>query len=151
MDRINYHELASQARTDGMEQFAVGAVIKINDKFLLLERNPDDFLGGLVEIPGGKIDQNESIEDALIREVLEETSLTVTKIIKYLESFDYLSGTSKKTRIFNFLVQTAEDKIKINPDEHINFFLKNYDEIIKERLNISNECMKIIETADRLK
>ena len=34
-------------------------------------------LGGLWEFPGGKIEKNESRENAVIREVFEETSLSI--------------------------------------------------------------------------
>jgi 8-oxo-dGTP diphosphatase len=44
---------------------------------------------------------------ALIREVKEETGLTVTGIPDQLGSFDYWSGTGKRSRQFNFVVDVA--------------------------------------------
>ncbi|MCF8090160.1 MAG: (deoxy)nucleoside triphosphate pyrophosphohydrolase, partial [Desulfotignum sp.] len=53
-----------------------GIVIK-NNKLLITQRNPDGLLGGLWEFPGGKVEKNETAEAACIREIKEETGLTV--------------------------------------------------------------------------
>lgn len=55
---------------------AVG-VVKKGDKLLITQRKPDGLLGGLWEFPGGKIEDGETAESACIREIKEETDLTV--------------------------------------------------------------------------
>ena len=45
---------------------------------------------------------------ALAREVAEETGLRVTRVEKFLWYFDYRSGSGKRTRQFNFLVEAFE-------------------------------------------
>jgi len=58
---------------------AVGALISDpNGQLLLLVRGKDPGKG-MLGVPGGFVDPGESLEEALIREVLEETSLTVTR------------------------------------------------------------------------
>ena len=54
-----------------------GAIIKKNDKYLIGRRGPNEKSPGLWEFPGGKIEKNESRENAVIREVFEETSLSI--------------------------------------------------------------------------
>ncbi len=46
-------------------------------KLLIGRRRDDQMLGGLWEFPGGKIESGESPEQAAVREVAEETALTV--------------------------------------------------------------------------
>lgn len=50
----------------------VGAVIVENGKILCAQRGPDKVLPALWEFPGGKIESDETPEQALIREIREE-------------------------------------------------------------------------------
>ena len=95
--------LTNDAQEDGVQQLVVGAIVHHDDKVLLLKRPQDDFMGGILELPSGKV-ENESLDEALHREVNEETGLRVSNITDYLGHFDYLSGGGKKSRQFNFAV-----------------------------------------------
>jgi len=53
-------------------------LIKKDDEFLIQKRPAQGLLGGLWEFPGGKIEKGENPEEALLREIREETDLTVT-------------------------------------------------------------------------
>jgi len=55
---------------------AVGVVFK-KGRVLITRRKPEGLLGGLWEFPGGKIRDNENAMDACIREIKEETNLSV--------------------------------------------------------------------------
>ncbi|MHA6260222.1 NUDIX domain-containing protein [Sporosarcina sp. CAU 1771] len=55
-------------------------VLKHNDKWLLtLNRKRG------IEFPGGKAEEGEAIEEAAIREVIEETGVTITNLTKFAE------------------------------------------------------------------
>lgn len=83
----------------------VGALIHDRDgRVLLLRRRPEDFLGGLWELPGGGVEPGEELGQALEREVLEETGLTVDEVTGYVGAFDYTSGSGRPTRQFTFAV-----------------------------------------------
>ena len=56
---------------------AVGVVYRGDGRVLITRRKADGLLGGLWEFPGGKIRDAESAEDACIREIQEETGISV--------------------------------------------------------------------------
>jgi len=65
---------------------AVGAIISDGDgRILLLERSHEPAKGKLA-VPGGFLSPGENAEDALVREVKEETNLDVTEL-RYLCSY----------------------------------------------------------------
>lgn len=59
-------ELTSAAETDGVQQLVVGAVIHDDGEVLLLRRPADDFMGGIFELPSGKVEPGETLDSALI-------------------------------------------------------------------------------------
>ncbi len=136
--------LEDDIKRDGIQKIVVGAVIYREDAVLLLKRQADDFMGGLVELPSGTVDADEDIIDALKREVREETGLEINDIESFIGTFDYTSGSGKKTRQLNFLVYAKNGEVQLNPDEHTeSYWLKpNAEEF--ESLNISDETKRII-------
>jgi 8-oxo-dGTP diphosphatase len=97
-------QLVSLAKEDDVQQLVVGAIVRDGDNVLLLERPENDFMGGIFELPSGKVEPGETLDAALTREVVEETGLSVADIMDYIGSFDYMSGSGKKSRQFNFAV-----------------------------------------------
>jgi mutator protein MutT len=55
----------------------VAAVIQDSDRFLVTRRQPGVHLAGMWEFPGGKIETDETHEQALRRELLEELAVVV--------------------------------------------------------------------------
>ena len=69
----------------------VAAVIKDeNGKILITQRNLQKAQGGLWEFPGGKIEPNESKENAIVREIKEELDIDI-QVESYLSEkvFNY--------------------------------------------------------------
>ena len=139
-------QLLTDAQRDGVQKLVVGAVIYKNNKFLLLERVPSDFMGGFVGIPSGTVEAGEDLLTALAREVQEETGLIVTSILEYLGSFDYRSSSGKKTRHFNFLVEVKDGEIELNPTEHQAYYLVALSDAAFTTLNISDATKEILKT-----
>lgn len=55
----------------------VAGVIYKNNKFLIAQRNLKKAQGGLWEFPGGKVEEGESYENALAREIKEEFNANI--------------------------------------------------------------------------
>lgn len=72
----------------------VAAAIEKDGKFFCAQRPEGKSLGGFWEFPGGKLENGESPEQALIREIKEELNSDI-EIISYVNeaSYDYDFGT----------------------------------------------------------
>ena len=55
----------------------VAAIIKKNNQFLIVQRNRNKHLGLKWEFPGGKVQESEIFEKALLREINEELNITI--------------------------------------------------------------------------
>ena len=55
----------------------VAGIIYKNNKFLIAQRNLKKAQGGLWEFPGGKVEEGESYENALAREIKEEFNANI--------------------------------------------------------------------------
>ena len=54
------------------------AVVVVNEQDVLIAKRPvDKHQGGLWEFPGGKVEEGETVQAALIRELAEEVALSV--------------------------------------------------------------------------
>lgn len=55
----------------------VAALIKKGDKFLLCQRKEDDRYANLWEFPGGTVEEDEDLKEAIKREIDEELGLNI--------------------------------------------------------------------------
>jgi 8-oxo-dGTP diphosphatase len=145
--------LLSQAEKDRIQKLVVGAFIMRDGKFLIVKRSEtDDFLPGLHEIPSGGVDEGEDIETALRREVLEETGLAILSIYRYVNHFDYISGSGKRARQFNFLVSVEDNaSVVLNPEEHSEYiWSNNQDGAFDKLFNLSDKTKTCLIDALRI-
>ncbi len=103
----------------------VAAVIKKGDLFYLVQRPFKGEVGGKWEFPGGKIEPNETNENALIREIREELTTNII-IQKHLVSAEHEYNTFKlKIHFYLCLLNDKKPILK----EHINEIWINKDSI----------------------
>lgn len=141
---INERELINEATEAGIKRFVVGAVLAKKDKVLVLRRRPEEFMGGMFELPSGKVEPGETLIGALKREVKEETGLAIKTVQAYLGSFDYQSGSGKPTRQFNYSAKIFPGKLKLSPMEHDTYQWIGPEK--KDVLDISEAVSKVLGT-----
>lgn len=108
--------LREQATADGITHFSTGVAILHAGKVLIVRRAPDDYLGGYYELPGGGVDDGESLETSVAREAREETGLEVAEILGMFPGFDYTTPKKPHVRQFNFLVRTKSADLKLSSE-----------------------------------
>ncbi|WP_086981574.1 8-oxo-dGTP diphosphatase MutT [Vibrio aphrogenes] len=90
-----------------MKRIHIVAAVILNsqqDQIFITKRPEKLHKGGYWEFPGGKVELNESAEQALIRELQEEIDITATHLER-LEHFDF--DYTDKSLTFDFFVVSA--------------------------------------------
>lgn len=139
-----YELLIKKGKEEGIIKNVVGAII-LNEKnqVLIMSRKTDDFMGGIDELPSENMEQGENIYEALVREVKEETNLDVVNVKLYIGSFDYISGSGKKARQYNFVLD-VKNTGNIILTEHDGYNWLTIEEIRKNS-KITKEVKYILE------
>src|SRR5690242_8223747 len=101
-------EQAKELAKDQVYQWVAAKAVVIKDGKILLGKRLDETDYGLFELPGGKIERGETIEEAFKREILEETGIEVEPIrLKGSEGQPVFIGQtdSKGVTLVYFLAQ----------------------------------------------
>ena len=94
---------------------AVAVIVEFNGKILLAKRTFDPYKDKF-EIPGGFVEEGESVENAAVREILEETGLNI-KIKGVLGVYSYPTSNIRKCSLaIAFVAAASSDKVKISSE-----------------------------------
>lgn len=101
-------------------------IVNQRNNILITKRLPDSHLSGFWEFPGGKIDEDESPEQALRREIKEELDVEI-EIIRLLwqQDFEY---PEKKIHIAFYQCRLLSDEQQIKPLEVADYHWIKIDE-----------------------
>ena len=139
--------LQKMAIEDKICRLVVGCIVQHDGRFIILQRNSNKFMQDINEVPGGKIDFGETIEQCLHRQVKEELGKNIKKIKKYLGYFDYLSQTGMLVRQYNFLIELDSYEDFVLSDEHKNISLLTMSDC-EQNNKISDELKFILNIAN---
>lgn len=94
-----------------MEARHVLVVLKHKDKWLLTRHSVRG-----VEFPGGKAEEGETIQDAAIRETIEETGVTITDLVKFAE-YVVVSNVTFCKAVFTGQVVSIDENPQLHETE----------------------------------
>tara|TARA_Y100000031_G_scaffold35358_1_gene39466 strand:- start:343 stop:720 length:378 start_codon:yes stop_codon:yes gene_type:complete len=103
-------------------QDVVAAIIKIDDLYLIAQRNRDKYMGQRWEFPGGKVEPDETFQEALSREIEEELSIQIDvheKIAQECYKDDKINVT-----LHYYLCTHKSGNTKLNEHENIAWVAK---------------------------
>ena len=114
------------------------------NKILVIDRKKKDWPG--LTLPGGHVEKYEDLNKSIIREVKEETGLTIRKpILCGIEEYK----TKKEDRYFMFFYKTDKFKGKIRSSKEGEVFWIDRNELKKHKLSLDLErIIKVIESED---
>ncbi len=99
------------------------AIIKKDGKILAAKRKPIGLRGGMWEFPGGKIEENETPEECIKREIIEELGMKI-EIIKKLPTVKH-SYHDINIRLTPFFASALSEITRLESHEKADFFEKS--------------------------
>lgn len=103
---------------------------------------------GYFEFPGGKVEANESLEEALIREWKEECEIDIQDITFLSENIDYQDGYEIHLYCFTF-TSLQEPKLNVHsmfiwttPDKIFKYNYFKADTVLVEKLKEAWPCLQ---------
>lgn len=126
------------------KKIVAGVVIKKDNKYLLVQqKNPKSF--GLWNFPAGKVDSNETIENAAIREAKEESGFDV-ELGEKIAVFEGNENTPEK-HIFKAEINGGDINFPEEEIMDVNWF--TYEEIVSMKDKLREDY--ILETLEKIK
>ena len=95
----------------------VAAIIKKENTYLIVQRNRNRYLGFKWEFPGGKVEANETFQEALSREIHEELNIDINIHEKLAE--EKYKDSEINIVLHYFLCSIKDGTIKLNEHEEM--------------------------------
>jgi 8-oxo-dGTP diphosphatase len=131
---------------DFIPQFKAVSCYLINSgKILLLKRQLNKTQGGKWGTPAGKIESGESPEEAVIREVFEETGIKVLKDHLSKQVKSYVVEDDKSFLWSMFIAEVNTNNVSLKKDEHTDFIWILPEKALTRKLALDEDlCIKKI-------
>ena len=98
---------------------SVVAVLRNNDgRYLVLKRHEREIAyPGMYTFPGGKVEENDSVEETLAKEALEEANLKLKPGKILLKDKAFIRPDGQSVKVFSYLCEVEDDsQVKISED-----------------------------------
>ena len=93
----------------------VAAIIKKDNHYLIAQRGKDKYMGLKWEFPGGKVEANETLQEALTREIYEELNININVYEKIAE--ERYKDSEINIVLHYFLCSIKDGVISLNEHE----------------------------------
>jgi 8-oxo-dGTP diphosphatase len=149
------------SKGDRFDKLVIGAAVfrqtNTSDDFQLLiirRAANESYYPNCFEMPSGKVDDGETIGEAIARELFEETGLTLSSVLAQIPEITYttekivLHGgrevqVVKTACQLNFAVETTGDVIELNEEEHSEWKWATVEEMAALQMTgLMRECTK---------
>ena len=105
----------------------VAAILQKEDKILIARKKQGKPLAGYFEFPGGKIEEGETPEESLIRELMEEMNIKIA-VKEYIGESIYDYGNDKVISLLGYTAEIIDGEIKLSDHD-------KYEWVTLEQIN----------------
>jgi mutator protein MutT len=113
--------MLSRERPDGFEPdvTVVGCYLEHDGRFVLLRRMPHKRAGDHWGLPAGKMEPGETNEEAMVREIREETGIVVDEKALVPHETWYVTHPDRRFVYYTFSLSLDDrPEVVLHPDEH---------------------------------
>ena len=121
----------------------VAAILQKEDKILIARKKQGKPLAGYFEFPGGKIEEGETPEESLIRELMEEMNIKIA-VKEYIGESVYDYGNNKVISLLGYTAEIIDGEIKLSDHDR-------YEWVTLEQINNYKIAPADIPLIDKLK
>ncbi len=102
-------------KSNKLHILTVVAVIRNHEgKYLVLKRHPREVAyPNMYTFPGGKVEGNDTVEEALVKEVQEEAGLTLKSGKVLLKDKSFIRPDGQTTKVWSYLCEVKDDSTVI--------------------------------------
>lgn len=126
------HKVKEAKEKIAPQREAVLFLLYADGKFLLEERvNPTKSYFGYTKVPGGKVEEGESRQAALEREVEEEVGVKLKEIV-FLDSFESVTTDGVHYLVHAYLLPSFDGEIEGKEEENSNFVWFSYHQAMEK-------------------
>ncbi|MCC5911775.1 MAG: (deoxy)nucleoside triphosphate pyrophosphohydrolase [Clostridiaceae bacterium] len=100
-----------------MIEVVAAILINENKEIMIARKKTGKPLSGLWEFPGGKIEERETPEESLKREIMEEMNLTI-EILNYFATNIHDYG-DKKIKLIAYMAKVVDGKLKLKDHDKV--------------------------------
>lgn len=112
---------------------AAHALIMNDEKKVLTLKRAEctDYMPMKWDIPGGTVEAGETVEDALVRELKEETGISIKPLYPIYVYSNLNQLPQRQTVQIVYFCDYKKGEITLNPKEHTDYRWVHYDELKK--------------------
>lgn len=99
---------------------SVAGIYKKGNKFLMGKRKPGGSIGGKWEFPGGKVKSNETLEESLKREFLEELESEI--VVKDFITQKSFNSKDHNFDLYAYYIELASEEYSLNEHTELSWF-----------------------------
>ena len=92
------------------------AIIKDDGRYLICQRGAEDECGLLWEFPGGKLEEGESLEECIIREIKEELELDIRVLEVFTTNVYHFDSKEILFTVFNAEITGGSMRLNVHND-----------------------------------
>jgi len=127
------------------QNFAVAGILKKRGKILFLKRAGDEITyPGYWELPSGKVDFGEKLENALKREFREETSIKIIpKKLVYADTYNYKRHGIRFHHLQVFFMVSAKSLVVKISKDHSDFRWFSKKDLLSYKGKLFSDVKKV--------